>query len=100
MALFDQSSRISDISGVSVGHYTDPVAKTGCTAILFDKSSPAAVHIAGGAPGSSETDLLKSTALVQNIDAILLSGGSAFGLEASGGCSTVPGGEGARIPRW
>ena len=85
MITFDHSSRISDVDCVYVGHYTDPVAQTGCTVILFDKSCPAAVHVAGGAPGSSETDLLKSAALMEGIDAILLSGGSAYGLEAAGG---------------
>jgi L-aminopeptidase/D-esterase-like protein len=80
-----QSSHISDVPGVRVGHYTDNVARTGVTAVIFGKSSTASVHVAGGAPGSQETDLLDPSCIVGGVDAIVLTGGSAFGLSTSGG---------------
>jgi len=63
-----------------IGHYTDELARTGCTVLLFDRALPTAVVIRGGAPGTRETDLLAPGALVGAIDAILLTGGSAYGL--------------------
>ncbi len=68
-----------------IGHWTDPVARTGCTVILFDQLVPAVVDIRGGAPATRETDLLQPDKLVGQVDAILLTGGSAFGLGASDG---------------
>lgn len=82
MATIKALSRLSDMDGVRVGHYTDSGARTGCTAIIFDKPAVASVHSSGGAPGTCETDLLKPSALVSQIDALLLTGGSAFGLSA------------------
>ena len=79
------SSRLFHVPGVDVGHYTHPSGATGCTAIVFQRSCLASVHVAGGAPGSQETDLLRPGMLVGAIDAILLSGGSAFGLDTAGG---------------
>lgn len=70
---------------VTAGHWTDPVARTGCTVVLFDRPAAAAVDVRGGAPGTRETALLGAGDLVQTVDAILLTGGSAFGLEAAGG---------------
>ncbi len=81
----DPISPFEDMPGVKVGHWSDGDAKTGCTVILFDKSSVASVHVSGGAPGSSETDLLDPSCLVTSVDAILLAGGSAFGLQACAG---------------
>ncbi len=78
-------SRLVDVPGVSVGHWSNHNAQTGCTAILFDQLSTASVHVAGGAPGASETDLLDPSALVRGVNAILLSGGSAFGLATGDG---------------
>lgn len=72
-----------------VGHYTDEVALTGCTVILFDRPLPTAVDIRGGAPGTRETDLLSPGALVGSVDAILLTGGSAYGLGAAQGVMDV-----------
>ncbi|MBF0290597.1 MAG: P1 family peptidase [Nitrospinae bacterium] len=80
-----QSSRLVDVSGVRVGHYTDAIARTGVTAVIFDKSSIASVHVAGGAPGSQETDLLDPSCVVGGVDAIVLTGGSAFGLSTAAG---------------
>jgi len=81
----DASSRLSDLDGVSVGHWSDPAAKTGCTVVMFDRSCVASVHTAGGAPGAQETDLLDPVNTVEGVDAILLTGGSAYGLAASSG---------------
>ncbi|VAX21439.1 hypothetical protein MNBD_NITROSPINAE01-436 [hydrothermal vent metagenome] len=66
--------------GANIGHWHDVNAKTGVTAIIFDKPSTASVHVAGGAPGTQETDLLDPSCLVNSVDAIVLTGGSAFGL--------------------
>jgi L-aminopeptidase/D-esterase-like protein len=68
-----------------VGHWTNGEAQTGCTVILFDRPAPAVVDVRGGAPGTRETDLLAPGRLVRSVDAILLTGGSAFGLAAADG---------------
>jgi L-aminopeptidase/D-esterase-like protein len=81
------SGGITDVHGIKVGHFTDPRRPTGCTVLIFEKGATAGVDVRGGAPGTHETDLLNPTASVQQIQAILLSGGSAFGLEASAGVS-------------
>jgi L-aminopeptidase/D-esterase-like protein len=70
---------------VRVGHWTDATARTGCTVVLFDRPAPAVVDVRGGAPGTRETDLLAPGRLVRQADAILLTGGSAFGLAAAEG---------------
>lgn len=70
---------------ITIGHFTNPEARTGCTVILFDQLVAAAVDVRGGAPGTRETSLLDSGRLVGRADAILLSGGSAFGLAAADG---------------
>jgi L-aminopeptidase/D-esterase-like protein len=77
----------SKIPAIKVGHMQNLEAGTGCTVILCEKSQGAVggVDVRGGAPGTRETDLLKSENTVQNINAVLLSGGSAFGLDAAGG---------------
>jgi len=69
----------------SVGHATDADALTGCTVILFDRPALAVVDIRGGASGTRETSLMGDGDLVQSVDAILLTGGSAFGLAAADG---------------
>ena len=76
---------ITDISGIRVGHYTDVEAATGCTVILCETGAVAGVDVRGSAPGTRETDLLRPMNLVEKVQAILLSGGSAFGLDAAGG---------------
>ena len=76
---------ITDIAGISVGHAHDAVLKSGTTAILFDAPVVASVSILGGAPGTRETDLLSPENTVAGIDAVVLSGGSAFGLDAASG---------------
>ena len=76
---------LTDVPGVSVGHWTDPVAMTGCTAVLFDDGAVASGEVRGGAPGTREWDLLAPERLVSHVDAVLLTGGSAFGLAACDG---------------
>ncbi len=75
------------IPAIRVGHSHDLVAGTGCTVILCDKPAGAVggVDVRGGAPGTRETDLLRSENTVERIHAVLLAGGSAFGLDAAGG---------------
>jgi len=76
---------ITDVPGIRVGHYTDTNAATGCTVILCEEGAVAGVDVRGGAPGTRDTDLLNPVNVVEKIHAILLSGGSAFGLNAIGG---------------
>lgn len=73
------------IQGLRVGHYTDLRGATGCTVILCEEGAVAGVDVRGAAPGTRETDLLRPMNLVERIHAVLLSGGSAFGLDAAGG---------------
>lgn len=76
---------ITDVAGLKVGHFTDPRRPTGCTAILAEEGAVAGVDVRGAAPGTRETELLDPSNLVQQVHGILLSGGSAFGLEAATG---------------
>jgi L-aminopeptidase/D-esterase-like protein len=76
---------ITDIPGIKVGHYTDKEAVTGCTVILCESGAIAGVDVRGSAPGTRETDLLRPMNLVEEVHAVLLSGGSAFALDAAGG---------------
>ena len=76
---------LTDIAGVSVGHAQDAALASGVTAILFDKPAVASVDVRGGGPGTREDALLDPVSTVDAIDAITLSGGSAFGLDAGGG---------------
>lgn len=76
---------ITDIAGIRVGHWTDRRAATGCTAILAPSGTVGGVDVRGAAPGTRETDLLRPENAVQEVHAVLLTGGSAFGLEAASG---------------
>jgi L-aminopeptidase/D-esterase-like protein len=76
---------LTDIPGIRVGHADDVRAATGVTAIVFDTPVVAAVDVRGAAPGTRETDLLDPGRTVPAVDAIVLSGGSAFGLDAASG---------------
>ena len=78
-------SAITDIAGVKVGHFTDSRRPTGCTVVLVEESAVAGVDVRGAAPGTRETDLLDPVNTVQAVHAILLAGGSAFGLDAASG---------------
>ncbi len=76
---------ITDVPGVTLGHHTDRKAATGCTVILAPHTTFAAVDVRGGAPGTRETDVLSPSNIVRRCHAILLTGGSAFGLAAATG---------------
>lgn len=76
---------LTDIEGVAVGHATDLVLGSGVTAIIFDAPAIASGSVLGGAPGGRDTALLDPAMTVQTVDAFVLSGGSAFGLDAAGG---------------
>lgn len=76
---------ITDVPGLRVGHASDPALRSGVTVLTADTPFVAGVHVMGAAPGTRETDLLAPHRSVQTVDAIVLSGGSAFGLDAAGG---------------
>jgi L-aminopeptidase/D-esterase-like protein len=76
---------ITDVPGLAVGHADDAALASGTTAIVFDQAAVASCDVRGGAPGTRDTDLLDPQETVERIDAIVLSGGSAFGLDATGG---------------
>ena len=79
------SNSITDIDGFQVGNAHDDNLKSGVTVLTRSTSFRASVSILGGAPGTKETDLLSPDKIVDNIDGIVLAGGSAFGLDASSG---------------
>ncbi len=76
---------ITDVRGIRVGHWTDARARTGCTVIIAEKGSTGGVDVRGGAPGTLGTDLLRPLTSQPGAHAILLTGGSAFGLAAAAG---------------
>ena len=78
---------INDIEGFAIGHWTNLQAGTGCTAIVAPQGATAGVDVRGAAPASRETDLLKPENTVDKVHAVMLSGGSAFGLEAASGAA-------------
>jgi L-aminopeptidase/D-esterase-like protein len=73
------------IEDLAVGHWTDPVGLTGCTVVLPPPGNVAAASVRGGGPGTRETDLLQPQSHVEGVSAVLLTGGSAFGLAAAQG---------------
>lgn len=77
--------KFTDIPGIKVGHAQDMKAGTGCTVVICEEGATAGVDVRGGSPGTRETDLLDPVNLVQKIHAVMLSGGSAFGLDAASG---------------
>lgn len=76
---------ITEVPGVAVGHWTDARARTGCTAILLPEGTVASGEVRGGAPATREWELLGPQRTVDRVDAVMLSGGSAFGLAAADG---------------
>lgn len=76
---------LTDVSGIEVGHAHDLHALTGCTVVICRRGAVAGVDVRGGAPGTRETDLLDPVNLVQRAHAVVLAGGSAFGLDAASG---------------
>jgi L-aminopeptidase/D-esterase-like protein len=76
---------LTDVAGITVGHWTNLEAGTGCTVIICPPGTVGGVDVRGSAPGTRETDLLNPVNLVQQVDAIVLAGGSAYGLAAADG---------------
>jgi len=76
---------ITDVEGIRVGHWSDESALTGCTVVLPPKGTVASCEVRGGAPGTRGTDMLQPGTLLEEAHAIVLTGGSAFGLAAAGG---------------
>lgn len=81
----ENAGSLTDVEGVKVGHFTDKRRPTGCTVILCENGATGGVDVRGGAPGTRETDLLNPVMTVQQVFGIVLSGGSAFGLDAASG---------------
>ena len=79
------SGCISDVGGIKIGHYTETRRPTGCTVILTEAGAVGGVDVRGAAPGTRETDLLNPINSVEKVHAIVLAGGSAFGLDAASG---------------
>ena len=76
---------ITQVAGIEVGHFTDPRRPTGCTVIIAREGAVGGVDVRGAAPGTRETDLLHPSNLVDRVHAVLLAGGSAWGLDAASG---------------
>jgi L-aminopeptidase/D-esterase-like protein len=76
---------LTDVAGLLVGHHTDPRRPTGCSVVLCPQGVVCGVDVRGAAPGTRETDLLRPDNLVERVHALLLTGGSAYGLDAAGG---------------
>lgn len=76
---------ITDIKGIKVGHAQSIEGMTGCTVVICEEGATGGVDVRGSAPGTRETDLFKAEKMVDKVHAIVLAGGSAFGLEASSG---------------
>src|SRR5947207_9461865 len=81
-----QTSRgLTTVHGIKVGHFTLAERPTGCAVVLADRGATAGVDVRGSAPGTRETDLLNPVNAVEQIHAVVLAGGSAFGLDAASG---------------
>ena len=78
---------ITDVAGIKVGNASDPALKSGVSVVLSDAPMTASYAVMGGAPGTRDTDLLEPDKTVAAVDALVLSGGSAFGLDAASGVS-------------
>ena len=76
---------ITDVEGIRVGHYSDLVGITGCTVVLCEQGPVGGVDVRGSAPGTRETDLMRPVNLVERVHAVVLTGGSAYGLDAASG---------------
>ena len=88
------SDSITDVPGIEVGHAQDDDALTGCTVILCRQGAVAGVDVRGGAPGTRETELLNPLNLVDRVHAVMLAGGSAYGLDAASGAMRFLGEQG------
>src|SRR6185436_15863489 len=76
---------LTAVAGLEVGHFTDTRRPTGCTVVIAPQGAVAGVDVRGAAPGTRETDLLSPLNTIERVHAVLLAGGSAFGLDAAGG---------------
>lgn len=83
--------KIQELENIKIGSAENKDAATGCTVILCEQGMAAGLDVRGGGPASRESELLKPTAAAESIHAVLLSGGSAFGLDAAGGYGTSGG---------
>ena len=83
--MFNSGGSIVDVPGIKVGHQQDLVGMTGCSVILMEQPAVCGVDVRGAAPGTRETDLLNPVNRVDRVNAILLAGGSAYGLDAASG---------------
>jgi len=92
------NSSLTAVPGIRVGHWTHPAGSTGCTVILADGGAVAGVDVRGGAPGTRETDLLRPEMSVDSVHAVVLSGGSAYGLAAADGVMQYLETEGVGFP--
>ena len=81
----EASGALTDVAGIHVGHFTDPRRPTGCSVVLCPDGAVAGVDVRGAAPGTRETELLSPVNAIEKVHAVLLAGGSAFGLDAAGG---------------
>ena len=76
---------VTDVEGIKVGHYTDREGITGCTVVLCEGGAVGGVDVRGSAPGTRETDLMRPMNWVQEVHAVMITGGSAYGLDAASG---------------
>ena len=83
--MLSQGGSITDVAGIEVGHATDLARGSGCTVVLCRGGAVGGVDVRGSAPGTRETDLLRPTSHVSEVHAVVLGGGSAFGLDAASG---------------
>lgn len=95
---------ITDVTGLTIGHAHDPALASGVTVALFDRPAVASVVVGGGAPAGRDQECLEPDRSVERVDAIVLSGGSGFGLDAASGVQAWlrgagAGPAGARRPR-
>ena len=79
------NATITSVAGLEAGHHTDRSNATGCTVVICRQGAVGGVDVRGGSPGTRETDLLRPSHRVGEVHAVLLSGGSAFGLDAASG---------------
>jgi L-aminopeptidase/D-esterase-like protein len=96
--LLSPAGSICDVPGILVGHATDDRGLTGCTIILCEAGAVGGVDVRGAAPGTRETDLLRPENTVERVNAVLLTGGSAFGLDAAAGVMRFLEARGAGFP--
>ena len=89
---------ITDIGGLTVGHAADETAVTGVSVVVPDAPATVGVSVPGGGPGTRETDALQPETLVEKADAVVLSGGSVYGLDAASGVTAVMGAAGRGYP--